>query len=280
MSHAAEISRNNPTCFLFLIDQSGSMNDPWSAGSARKKADGLADILNRLLQELVLRCAKSEGVRDYFYVGVYGYGAKVGPAFGGSLAGRELLPISQVGEMPMSIEERTKKIEDGAGGIIDQKVRFPIWFTPVANGGTPMRKAFTQANQIVRQFLSQHPDCFPPIVIHLTDGESTDGDPGDLMRELTSLASSDGNVLLFNYHLSSTTGAQLAFPHSKEQLPQDPFASFLFETASELTGFMRAEAKRDYDLNLPEGAKGYVFNADSILVIQALDIGTKISNMR
>jgi len=28
MSYQAEISRMNPTCFFFLIDQSGSMNDP------------------------------------------------------------------------------------------------------------------------------------------------------------------------------------------------------------------------------------------------------------
>ncbi len=40
MSYSAEISRNNPTCFLFLIDQSGSMNDPWSGGTFKKKADG------------------------------------------------------------------------------------------------------------------------------------------------------------------------------------------------------------------------------------------------
>jgi hypothetical protein len=38
----------------------------------RKKADALADAINRLLQNLVIRCAKEEGVRDYFYVGVIG----------------------------------------------------------------------------------------------------------------------------------------------------------------------------------------------------------------
>ncbi len=30
MAYAAEISRNNPTCFLFLIDQSGSMAESGS----------------------------------------------------------------------------------------------------------------------------------------------------------------------------------------------------------------------------------------------------------
>ncbi len=280
MSYSAEISRNNPTCFLFLIDQSGSMNDSWSGDASKKKADGLADIINRLLQELVLRCAKAEGVRDYFHVGVIGYGAQVGPAFGGGLASQSLVPISQVGEMPANIEERSKKVDDGAGGLIEQKVRFPVWFTPVANGGTPMRQAFSIAIKTASQFLSQHQDCFPPIVLHLTDGESTDGDPSDLMQELTSLNSTDGNVLLFNYHISSSSSNQIAFPYSLEQLPNDPYGRMLFNGASELTEFMRDMAKREHNLDLPISTKGYIFNADSVLVIQALDIGTRVSNLR
>ena len=43
------------------------MDDPFGAGeSKRKKADGVADAINRLLQNLVIKCAKEEGVRDYF----------------------------------------------------------------------------------------------------------------------------------------------------------------------------------------------------------------------
>jgi hypothetical protein len=64
MSYSAEISRINPSCFLFLIDQSGSMQDSFGSGEiVKKKADGVADAINRLLQELVLKCAKSVGHR-------------------------------------------------------------------------------------------------------------------------------------------------------------------------------------------------------------------------
>src|SRR5262249_21092326 len=110
MPYSAEISRVNPTCFLFLIDRSGSMADP-IGGSPRKKADIVADAINRLLQTLVLRCAKSEGIRDYFHVGVIGYGAQVGPALGGSLMGRDLVPVSEVGHHPLRVEQRTKKVD-------------------------------------------------------------------------------------------------------------------------------------------------------------------------
>src|SRR5579871_6226913 len=82
MPYTAEISRTNPSCFLFLIDQSGSMEDPIPASpdadgpapaAGRTKAEGVADAINRLLQNLVIKCAKSEGVRDYYHVGVLGY---------------------------------------------------------------------------------------------------------------------------------------------------------------------------------------------------------------
>jgi|SRR5580704_18525181 hypothetical protein len=120
MAYGAEISRTNPTCFLFLIDQSGSMADTVPNQPNRTKANAVADTINRLLQNLVIRCAKEEGVRDYFHAGVIGYGSNVGPAFSGALAGKELVSISEIGNMPARVEDRTKKVDDGAGGIADQ----------------------------------------------------------------------------------------------------------------------------------------------------------------
>ncbi len=58
MAYTAEISRANPTCFVFLIDQSGSMQDAIGGGEAlQRKCDVVADALNRLLSELVIKCA-------------------------------------------------------------------------------------------------------------------------------------------------------------------------------------------------------------------------------
>ncbi len=278
MAYSAEISRANPSCFLFLIDQSGSMADPFPADPGKRKADGVADAINRLLQNLVIKCAKAEGVRDYYYVGVIGYGEKIGPAFGGALAGQELVPISQVADNPVRIEERTKKVDDGAGGLIEQKVKFPIWFDPVGNKGTPMREAFTMANGVLSKFIGDHPHCFPPVVIHISDGESTDGDPTDAMRQVTSLTSDDGNVMLFNLHISDKAAQPIPFPTSVAGVP-DPFAQLLFNTASELTPFMLNVAK-EQGFNVQSGSKGFVFNGDLTLVIQALDIGTRPSNLR
>lgn len=151
------------------------------------------------------------------------------------------------------------------------KIRFPIWFDPIANGGTPMVQALGLAKATAERFISQHPSSFPPVVIHITDGESTDGDPGAAFKELTNLASGDGNVLLFNVHISSNPNAQTtAFPDVSAMLP-DEYAKTLFEGASFLTPFMRAIAS-EHGLAVSEGAKGFVMNAELVLVIQVMPL--------
>jgi hypothetical protein len=279
MAYSAEISRTNPSCFVFVIDQSGSMADVFGAGEvAQKKADGVADAINRMLQNLVIKCAKEEGIRDYFEVGVIGYGAQVGPAFSGALAGRPLVRISEVGNSPARVEQRTKKVADGAGGLVEQSVRFPIWFEPVANGGTPMCQALAQAKAIADGWVTQHPNCFPPIVIHITDGESTDGDPTSAAEQLRKVKSSDGEVLLFNVHCSSQKAQPIVFPNTEAGLP-DQYAQQLFRMSSNLPPQMASVAKAE-GLSASEGARGFVFNAGMVEVIKALDIGTRPSALR
>ncbi len=278
MQYIAEISRSNPSCFLFLIDQSGSMRDPFGAESGKRKADGVADAVNRLLQNLVIKCAKAEGVRDYYYVGVIGYGHRAGSAFAGELSGRDLVPISEVASTPARVEERTRKTEDGAGGLVDETVKFPVWFDPVANGGTPMCQALKRAKSTLENWLAEHPHCFPPIVINITDGEATDGDPSGPAQDLASLKSSDGDVLLFNLHLSSQKATPVEFPDSEEGLP-DEYARLLFRMSSRLPDYMRGIAMEE-GFKVSENTRGFVFNADIVSVIRFLDIGTRPSNLR
>lgn len=255
------------------------MADAFGAGEGnQKKADGVADAINRLLQNLVIKCAKEEGIRDFFHVAVIGYGAQVGPAFSGALAGRQFVPISEVANAPARVEQRNKKVSDGAGGLVDQQVRFPIWFEATHNNGTPMRKAFGEAKTIVAGWLGQHSSCFPPIVINITDGEASDGDPSTDADEIRKLKSNDGDVLLFNIHLSAQRAAAIEYPNSESGLP-DQFAQQLFRMSSVLPEYMINIAKKE-GLNVGEGSRGFVFNADMVAVIKFLDIGTRPSALR
>jgi hypothetical protein len=267
------IDRTNPSCFLFLVDQSGSMADAIGGDQAgqRRKADGVSDAINRLLQNLTIRCTREEGVRHYYDIGVIGYGGYVdGPILGGSLQGRELVAIGDVADNPVRVEKRQK--DDGAGGLVD--FALPIWFDPVAYGGTPMCGALRQAHRTLKSWVATHPDAYPPIVINLTDGEATDGEPVPTAQDLRDLSTSDGNVLLFNCHISSTSGVPTLLPQSESELPSDPYAQQLFQMSSVLPEGLLSAAK-NAGLEVGEGSRGFAFNAELVDVIRFLDIGTR-----
>src|SRR5437868_1862516 len=188
MPYTAPISRANPACVLLLIDQSESMAKPFAADlDGRTKADVVADAVNRLLQNLVLRSAKADGVRDYFHVGVIGYGARLRSGLGGKVPFDVLVPVSRLSDRPLRVETRTREVHDPAGGPAEQSYKFPVWFDPEATGSTPMNAAFAAAGLAVKGFIEAHPKAFPPIVLNLTDGKPTDGNPQANARAVRNL---------------------------------------------------------------------------------------------
>jgi hypothetical protein len=276
MAFTAEISRTNPTCLLFLVDQSKSMDGPFGGQPGKKKSEGVADAINRLLQNLVLKCAKSDGIRDYFHVGVIGYGSDVQAALAGTTNEMALVPISQVANSPLRVEQRKRMVDDGAGGVIEQSFRFPVWFEPVASGKTAMDGAIKLAHEVVANFVATYPDCFPPLILNLTDGIPTDANPLESSQDLKALRSSDGNVLFFNAHISSSPAPAISFPSDEEGLA-DKFAKLLFRMSSILPHKLMAAAK-DEGYIIEGAARGFVFNADLVGVIRFLEIGTRVAS--
>ena len=153
-----------------------------------------------------------------------------------------------------------------------------MWFESSADGGTPMCQALNLARGSLTDWLNQHPSSFPPIVINITDGESNDGDPTSEAEAIRYLSSDDGNVLLFNLHLSSQRTKPVEFPDSVETLP-DEYAKLLFSSSSLLPSYMQDFARQE-NYSVSERTRGFVFNADIVSVIRFLDIGTRPSNLR
>ena len=87
--YSANIDRSNPTCFVFLIDQSESMLGHYAGAAGQSKSEALAYQMNILLQELIVRCG-GEVIRDYFHVAVIGYGNSINSVFDG------LKPLSEI----------------------------------------------------------------------------------------------------------------------------------------------------------------------------------------
>jgi hypothetical protein len=277
MAYTAAIQRSDPTAFLFLVDQSGSMGDKMVG--EKTKSQFVADVLNRTLMTLVTRCTKSEGVRDYFDIGVIGYGnSGAANGFTGRLGGQILNPISAIEANPLRVEDRKKKVDDGAGGLVEQTIKFPVWFQPVNNGGTPMCGALTRAAEALVAWCDQHPNSYPPTVLHVTDGESTDGDPEELATMLREISTGDGQVLLLNIHVSTSEAAPTKFPPSDSGLP-DAYAKLLFRMSSQLPEHLIRFA-REKEYSVTSESRGFVFNADAAEIVEFFDIGTRASQLR
>lgn len=271
--YTAEINRKHPACLILLIDQSFSMAEPWEE-TGPPKSVVLATAVNNLLGNAVLQCSKGDDrINDYFEVGVIGYGVDVAPALHGAHPHQPTLPISVLARNPLRVDDVKRKMYDGAGGTIEVPVKLPVWIDPVANGWTPMVLAIKTAEQIVSAWCDRNPDSFPPIVINVTDGESTDGDPSAEAARLRAAGTNDGAALLFNLHVSGAKHARTVFPNSSDQLANQS-ARTLFEMSSVLPGNM-AEAASILGHDIKPGARGFLFNADAATVIEFLDIGTR-----
>lgn len=277
MTYEAQITRGSPTAFLFIVDQSGSMSDKMSSG--KSKAEFVADALNRTLTNFVTRCTKAEGVRDYFEVGIIGYGGNgVGTGFSGALGGTFFNPISAIEQSPVRIEDRKKKMDDGAGGILETSVKFPVWFEPKASGGTPMRGALARAAEELVTWCDAHPDCYPPTVLHVTDGESGDGDPEEIATHLTQIRTNDGDTLMLNIHVSCLGADAIRFPSSESGLPDD-YAKLLFRMSSQLPEHLIRFAQ-DKGHTVGIESRGFMFNAEAAEIVDFFDIGTRASQLR
>jgi uncharacterized protein YegL len=273
MSYTAEISRANPACILFLLDQSGSMNKA-SGQPAMPLAQGVADVVNRLISELVVSCTDGESVLDRFHIGVVTYGgerAALAPGFQG------LQALSEVAANPIRLDTRKQEVADGAGGLVRREIRFPIWFDPQADGGTPMCHALTLARELVEPWVASHPQSFPPIVFNITDGEATDGDPLQSLRNLQACGTQDGPALTLNAFLGDGHGATVAYPTAFQHMPEGPYRS-LVEGASVLPDSMRRRASQFHEMQIPEGARGVVLQASIVDLIRLLDIGSRPIN--
>jgi hypothetical protein len=256
-----------------LIDQSSSMGAAWS-DTGTSKAGQLALAVNRILGNAVLLCSKGDDrIYDYFEVGILGYGQGVQPILHGSSSSRQVLPISELAHNPKRVDQVSRKVNDGAGGLVDVMTPIPVWVDPVADGWTPMVAATESAERLVSDWCATHTESFPPIVINITDGESTDGDPRAAAARLRAESTADGEALLFNVHLTSGARTQAAFPDAVAGLP-DRNAATLFEMSSVLPPSM-ASAAASLGYPVQSGSRGFLYNADAVAMVEFLDIGTR-----
>lgn len=280
-AYTAQITRNTPTAFIFLVDQSVSMRRVTTLhGEEISMAEAVARIVNRQINELVLRCIKNDDVRHYYDIAVIGYGTEAYSGWNGELADRDFVSPEELLQNPykkitVREEKRTRK-----GSVIKEGEKVQ-WLEARCDGHwTHMDKAFEKAKALLTSWMEKHheKDCYPPTVINITDGifNGTSKDHMlQLANDLKAMFTNDGNVILFNIHITGSVADSIVFPISRQEVEHDAYSTTLYEMSSLLPLRYNADiskVRNDADTNVRHSAMAV--NADMSTLIQLMDIGT------
>lgn len=266
-----KISSGRPCLIVFLIDQSGSMEDEWTS-ELGSKADCLSNYINQIVREIGLKCIAKEGtrstVKNRFEIAILGYGkdSSVYSAFQGPLSfkksGGFIHSIKNLFEKPYS--------------YVDNK---PIWITASAYQRTPMTEAFNTAKDLIESWINwgNHYESHPPILINITDGIPTDsGHKFELLIEaaddIRNLNTVHGDTMIFNCHIDNGDMNSVLFPDNLNNI-FDSYAKVMFDISSVLMPKMIEEANRK-DYNLNHNSRGFAYNAGPKELIKFLQIGS------
>ena len=235
MPYSAEISRTNPSCFLFLIDQSGSMADRSARRASRKKADAVADAINRLLQNLVIKCAKAEGSR-LLPCRRHRLRRHGRPGPGRRAGGQGPGADQRVGNAAAARRAaRPRRSMTAPAGWSSSRSSFPVWFEPMAHGGTPMCQALTLAHDHARRAgWRSTPTASRPSSSTSPTARRPTATRAGAAPTLRDLASSDGNVLLFNSTCRRRRRAADRVSATTRTACRTSYARQLFELSSPL----------------------------------------------
>ncbi|MCL5958497.1 MAG: VWA domain-containing protein, partial [Chloroflexi bacterium] len=189
---------------------------------------------------------------------------------------KDVVTLAELQENPLRLESLIQQMMDEDGSVYDELVQTTVWVDPVANGETPMCAALRRAREIAERWVADHPDNFPPLVITVTDGMSSDGDPTEEAKALRRVCTSDGELLLFNCHITERSDTPVEFVSSEDDIPDDQYARLLFALSSPIPDSLRNEFFHATRQKLGPGTRGYIFNGDAVSVRKMLKFGSTI----
>lgn len=235
--YSSKITRQHRTAFVILCDHSGSMAEECVfAGETMTKARAEALIINMMLEELINRCKREQGVRDYFDLAVLSYS---GDGVDALLCEKgKFLAVEQLARRAVPVRQRHVLRTLPGGERTMAVIEHRWWLEGRASGNTPMNAALEHAYDLVCGWCNKasNMESFPPIVINITDGEATDAGEDKLIdsaERIKALSTRDGNALLFNIHLAGNECERVvSFPGKGDTLPFIPYARLLWEMSS------------------------------------------------
>jgi len=171
-----------------------------------------------------------------------------------------------VADYPLQLKPAYKKVPDGGGGWVEIPGALSCLAIAAAEGKTSdVRSTGSSQNHICSSGWRTIPRI-SATVLHLTDGESSDGDPTDTGQEIMSLKTADGSVLLLTAHLV-TPRFKIEYPADEVTL-RDRFARTLFQISSVLPNTFLAAAAQ-LGSRPARGSRGFVFNGDPSSIVHS-----------
>lgn len=274
-----EITRSHRTALVLLLDRSASMQQHVRFGNmTAPKSQVVTYTANSLITELLDRCRRTDGIRNYYDIAVIGY---CGNKTESLLCTEGFSSIKELStkEPKTSVIAFEQELEDGTMLL----TRHPQknWIEPLAEGTTPMYEALHRALGLVEEWCGQpqNQDSFPPIVINITDGEPTDCGDNDL-RDVCSLikrtSTTDGNTLLLNIHICSDNSLpSVIFPTQEEVTLLNPKARLLADCSSTMPSVLDAAIHNLKGVGATPPFVGMGYNASVIELISMINIGSR-----
>jgi hypothetical protein len=215
-SYRQSINSEHKGLFVFLVDQSRAMEQPFS-----RDPENMQWLASRAINDWIyatgIRVTGGSGGKEWMDVAVIGYrtGKRGEPIvesmLGGAFRARGPIPITELAQTPVRMEGIVRRMaDDETDEQFEIAVDTPAWIESTAEGARPMCAALDHVADLVQEWIQSHADSFPPVVFHLASGDSTDGDPLPHAGRLRELTTSDGNVLLFNGFLASASDSILS----------------------------------------------------------------------
>ena len=260
----------HPGHLVYLVDLSGSMKKDNKIGQ-------VMDALHKSLRLLLTKCTAGKTLLERFTVSIIGYHSDIVPLFSGGVQDLRSLIAKGVstGKPLFDIEE---------GGIAE-----PKWQTYMTN-------AFDEARRDIEQWISSSNgrQCPAPIVINITDGQPEEKNKSlevcanealQAARQLTSVKTPDGNVLLYNLHIGNSGNLSeiilpVGRPNSTGNEREDQRIQFLYDSASVLTEKI-ARVANSFEIPAHAGSHGMVSNVqDSALLIRLIEFSSSLGMVK
>lgn len=263
-------SSATPGLLIILVDQSGSMMKPYDGNDSRTVF--AAKAVNRVINTIIQKNFDGKAPKNRCFITVIGYDVEVKKLASGFL--------QQLDSNPLRIEEVTKKVSDGAGGLVEIKTKMPIWIEPIdKDRWTNMTGAFMMAKDTVEAWMKDKPENPAPVIINISDGapyydhkerQECMNETIMVVNQIKAIDTNDGKVQIFNAMIGD--GERVVFPSASDNLVSEE-AKFLYEISTEIPEAYRGAAEKN-EFTFEEGARGAIYNADAEHLVKLIDFGS------